>query len=87
MSAALVKLVFKTKNGDVELSLEEARELYAELNRIFADKSYPYLVPHPTLPGQPSQPPWLPPYICWTLANGASWTSNNGEVFTHIMRS
>jgi len=62
----LAKLTIETKAGPIELDLDEARELYVQLEELFSEKVK--YIPSPPLVIE--KPPWQPsyPYI-WSGHN------------------
>ena len=72
----VVSIKLRIKGKEIDLSLDEARELKDALGKVFAEpvtiKEYvPY---YPYLPYEPYKPyePWIQPYITWTLGTGGT---------------
>lgn len=50
----------KIKIQDIELSPEEAREVYLELKQLFGEQEIRPYIPQPYVPVSPSVPQWPP---------------------------
>jgi hypothetical protein len=70
MTICVEKLTIKIDKTEFVLSLEDARTLYEELQKIFGEKTYfPYYVPN-TIPSYPAYPDPFKPWItCNTETN------------------
>lgn len=62
-----IKIKLKVKNVEVELSLEEVRELAGILQRLTGEKEY--IPSYPTYPIYPTYPPW-PTHPFWYVTTG-----------------
>lgn len=60
----IVSIILKTKKGNIELSMEEARELYNELSPYFKEPVW-YPVVYPVFPSYPPINP-MEPTITWS---------------------
>lgn len=80
-----IKVKIKTEKLDVELSQEEAKELYDQLKDFFGEKDTTYIPYYPT-PVEPYKPIYIgdvPPYTDhWTTGQPSPRTilSSDGEI-------
>lgn len=72
---AIKKMVIELNGKDIELTMEQARELHAALNELFEEKER--VVPYPVY-RRPYVWPWREPY--WLYSSGAKATLSDSSV-------
>lgn len=71
------KMVIELNGAEIELTMAQARELYAALGELFQEKTRDVFIPQP-YPVRPYRWPWREPY--WLCASGTRVTLSDSSV-------
>lgn len=75
MRTTIKKLVIELNEKDVELTMPQAKELYAALSELFQEKERVVSVPYPV---RPYRWPWREPY--WVCESGTRMRLSDSSV-------
>ena len=79
-----VKIIIKTGKNEYHLTVDEAQEIYKELEKMFGDKERVYIPYSPiTYPTYPDTYPGLPPYSpmpVWYTTSLGEMATKDGRV-------
>ena len=83
----LKKLILGTDEKQIEITVEEAKELFAQLNELFGEKvkyypsNPPVVLPNPIIIERDVWPkPYWEPYVTWQDSNTATITTGDMKV-------
>ena len=82
----LMKLVFEINGKEIELTMEEARELRDQIDGLFSKpvESSPVIIPYPYYPVPDYRRPWIEPYYPVITCGGSDTTTTSDTDYNSL---
>ena len=83
-SIKIARIVLDTKdNKQIDLTIDEAKELYDQLHLLFGDKNIHYIPTQPIVIDRYPSYPWSPNYPWVTYKDSTNAIINTSDTFTY----